>query len=108
MVNIKSHNRIAIFCFRLFIVLVLTFYGVYVMGLVSVSKKQAIFFGIFSIGLLSMWASYHFNQTKLSIPRRYQKPIEFKSDPGNHKSSVLALLVMGILFCAIGISGFVA
>ena len=102
----KSLNRYAVWIIRAFAACLVIFYCVYFLGLISAKKQQALFFGIFSIGIFSIWAAYFYHCTKRPIYRRYQNPaIDFNKDPGNHNSSVLTFVILGVLFVTLGING---
>lgn len=108
----KSPNRIALYLIRAFVICMLLFYFLYFFGLIGASKKQAIFAGSFCVGIVSIWAGYYHQITKLPFFRgkltpykRNQTFIEYAKSPGDHQSSVLGLFVLGIFFVIIGLNG---
>lgn len=108
----KSPNRIALYLIRAFVIFMLLFYFLYFLGLTGASKKQAIFSGVFCIGIVSIWAGYYHKITKLPFFRGKQAPyklnqtfIEYSKSPGDHQSSVLGLFILGIFFVIIGLNG---
>lgn len=108
----KSPSRSALYSIRAFVACIAVFYFLYFIGLTGASKQQAIFTGIFSIGILSIWAGYHYQVSKLPIFRGRLTPykknqtfIEYDKDPGDHKSSVLGLFALGIIFVVLGLKG---
>jgi hypothetical protein len=107
----KSPNRIALYSIRAFIACMLIFYFLYFFGLTGSSKQQAIFTGVFTSGVISIWAGYYYQTTKapifrgLSPYKRNQTVIEYSKDASDHTSSVLGLFVLGIFFVILGLNG---
>ena len=106
----KSPSRIALYTFRVFVGCLVLFYCLYFLGLIAASKHQAVFLGIFSMGVFSIWAGYHYHISKLPIRRGREmgfqiSPIEFHKDPGEHKSSVLTFVIIGVVFIILGVNG---
>jgi hypothetical protein len=70
------------------------------------SKSSLIALGLIGMGALSLWSACYY-YTKQTIPRRFEKSIEFSQDPKDHTSSISAMVVLGLFFVGMGLYGLV-
>ena len=106
----NSNYPILSFSLKSLIASAVIFYSLYFFGISNLSKQMAFYFGVLSLGLLSIWAGFYYHHTKQSIQRGghhgiKKSYIEFNNNPSEHKSSVFALLILGLIFFFMGLGG---
>jgi uncharacterized membrane protein len=110
MQSTSSNYPVLGFSLKSLIASAVIFYSLYFSGVSNFSKQIAFYFGVLSLGLLSIWAGVYYHHTKQSIPRGGHHGIkksdtDFNNNPSDHKSSVFVLLILGLIFFFMGLGG---